>query len=45
MVLLKTFDCILYDLLATKVLDYGLSTDAIKFIYSYLKQRKIDVKK
>ena len=35
----KAFDCISHDLLAAKLYDYGLSIDAITFIYSYMKRR------
>ena len=35
----KAFDCISHDLLAAKLYDYGLSIDAITFIYSHMKRR------
>ena len=36
----KAFDCIPPNLLVTKLHAYGLSIDAITFIYSYIKRRK-----
>ena len=36
----KAFDCIPHDLLVAKLHAYGLSMDAITFIYSYMKRRK-----
>ena len=36
----KAFDCIDHELLITKPHAYDLNTDALKFIYSYLKGRK-----
>ena len=36
----KAFDCILHDLLVAKLHPYGLSMDAITFIYWYMKRRK-----
>ena len=38
--LFKAFDCIPPNLLVTKLHAYGLSIDAITFIYSYIKRRK-----
>ena len=40
----KAFDCIPHDLLVAKLHAYGLSNDAVIFIYSYLKHRKQGVK-
>ena len=40
----KVFDCIPHDLLVAKRHEYGLSMDAITFIYSYMKRRKQGVK-
>ena len=40
----KAFDCIPHDLLVAKLHPYGLSIDAITFIYSYRKRRKQGVK-
>ena len=40
----KAFDCIPHDLLVAKLHAYGLSEDAVTFIYSYLKRRKQGVK-
>ena len=40
----KAFDCIPHDLLIAKLHAYGLSMDAITFIYSYMKRRKQGVK-
>ena len=40
----KAFDCIPHDLLVAKLHAYGLSMDAITFIYSYMKRRKQGVK-
>ena len=40
----KAFDCISHDLLVAKLHAYGLSNDAVTFIYSYLKRRKQGVK-
>ena len=36
----KAFNCIDYKLLIAKLHAYGFDTDAVKFIYSYLKRRK-----
>ena len=36
----KVFDCIDHELLIAKLHAYGFDTDALKFIYSYLKGRK-----
>ena len=44
MELSKAFDCISHDLLIAKLQAYGLSMDAITFIYSYMKRRKQGVK-
>ena len=44
MALSKVFDCIPHDLLVAKLHPYGLSMDAITFIYSYMKKRKKGVK-
>ena len=40
----KAFDCIPHDLLVAKIYAYGLTINAIAFIYSYLKRRKQGVK-
>ena len=40
----KAFDCIPHDLLVAKLLAYGLSKDAVTFVHSYLKRRKLGVK-
>ena len=40
----KAFDCILHDLFAAKLYAYGLSEDAVTFVHSYLKRRKLGVK-
>ena len=40
----KAFDCIPHDLLAAKLHAYGLSEDAVTFVHSYLKRRKLGVK-
>ena len=36
----KAFVCVAHDLLFTKLHVYGLSEDAVTFVYSYLKHRK-----
>ena len=36
----KAFDYILHDLLVAKLHAYGLSEDAVTFVYSYLKRKK-----
>ena len=36
----KVFDCIPHDLLVARLHAYGLSMDAITFIYSYMKTKK-----
>ena len=36
----KAFDCIDHELLIAKLHAYGFDYDALKFIYSYLKERK-----
>ena len=36
----KAFDCLNHDLLIAKLGAYGVSHDALKFIRSYLKERK-----
>ena len=41
----KTFDCIDHESMITKPLSYGFDTNALKFIYSYLKERKQRTKK
>ena len=40
----KAFDCIPNDLLVAKLHAYGLSMDAITFMYLYMKRRKYGVK-
>ena len=40
----KAFDCIPHDLHVAKLPAYGLSMDAINFIFSYMKRRKQGVK-
>ena len=35
----KAFDCILHDLHPAKRHAYGLTTEALKFLYFYLKRR------
>ena len=40
----KAFDCIPHDLLVAKLHAYGLSEEAVTFLYSYLKRRKQGVK-
>ena len=40
----QAFECISHDLLVTKLHAYGLSMDAITFIYSYMKRTKQGVK-
>ena len=40
----KAFDCIPHDLLAAKLPAYVLSEDAVTFVHSYLKRRKLGVK-
>ena len=40
----KAFDCIPHELLIAKMEAYGFSVDSLKFFYSYLKQRKQNVK-
>ena len=40
----KAFDCIPHDLLVVKLHAYGLTEEAVTFIYSYLKRRKQGVK-
>ena len=42
--LYKAFDCISYDLLIRKLYTYGLTTEALTFLYSYLKRRQQGVK-
>ena len=36
----KVFDCILHDLIAAKLVAYGLHDTALQLIFSYLKNRK-----
>ena len=40
----KAFDCILHDLLIAKLYVYGVDLKSLKFIYSYLTERKQSVK-
>ena len=40
----KTFDCIDHELLNAKLHAYNFDTDALKFIYFYLKGRKQNTK-
>ena len=40
----KAFDCFLHDLLIAKLDAYGLTTEALTFLYSYLKRRQQGVK-
>ena len=40
----KSFNCIPHDLLVAKLHAYGLSMDAVTFIYSYMKIRNQGVK-
>ena len=40
----KAFDCIPHDLLITKLHVYGFSENSLTFFYSFLKQRKQNVK-
>ena len=40
----KAFDSIPHDLLTAKLKAYGLSNDAVTYIYAYLKDRKQCVK-
>ena len=40
----KVFDFICHDLLIAKLHAYGLSTEALTFLYSYLKRRQQRVK-
>ena len=40
----KVFDFISHDLLIAKLHAYGLSTEALTFLYSYLKRRQQRVK-
>ena len=42
--LLKVFDCVPQDLLNGKFHTYGLIFETVTFIYSYLKERKQNVK-
>ena len=44
MALSKPFNCIPHNLLIAKLHAYGLSMDAVTFIYSYMKRRKQGVK-
>ena len=36
----KAFDCLNHDLFTAKLSPYGFDKSALKFIYSYLKDRK-----
>ena len=38
----KALDCIPHDLLVAKRHTYGLTMDAITFIYSYMKRKKTE---
>ena len=40
----KAFECIPHDLLIAKLHAYGLTTEALTFLYSYLKRRQHGVK-
>ena len=40
----KAFDCILHDLLITKLHSYGFNQKALTFLYSFLKRRRQSVK-
>ena len=40
----KAFDCIPHDLLIAKLHAYGLTTEALTFLYSFLKRRQQGVK-
>ena len=40
----KAFDCIPHDLIIAKLKAYGFQTDALRFVYDYLSNRKQRVK-
>ena len=41
----KAFNCIFYGLLTAKLQAYGLTTEALTFLYSYVKRRQQGVKR
>ncbi len=40
----KAFDCLLHDLMAAKLIAYGMSHSSVKILISYLRHRKQHVK-
>ncbi len=36
----KAFDCLPHDLMATKIVAYGMSHEAVRMLMSYLRERK-----